>query len=66
MYYLKIKTKFNLIELIVDDFYDEGVQQLIRQPYVQGVYLRWISEKEYETSCEYQKVKRLKVETKER
>lgn len=66
MYYLKIKTKFNLIELAVDDFYDEGVQQLIQQPYVQGVYLRWISEKEYEENHEYQKAKRLKAETKRR
>ena len=59
MYYLKIKTKFNLIKIIVDDFYDERVQQLIQQEYVQGVYLRWINEKEFETNYEYQKVKRL-------
>ncbi len=59
MYYLKIKTKFNLVELAVDDFYDENVQLLIQQPYVQGVYLRWIDEKEYQTNPEYCKAKRL-------
>ncbi len=62
MYYIKIKTKFNEIKLIIDDFYDEGVQNLIKQPYVQGVYLRWISEKEYEENHEYQKAKRLRKE----
>lgn len=60
MYYLKIKTKFNLIELVVDDFYDERIQQLIQQEYVQGVYLRWIDELEYERNHEYHKAKRLK------
>ena len=65
MYYLKIKTKFNLIEIIVDDFYEESVQQLIQQPYVQGVYLRWISENEYEMNHEYQKAKRLRKENHE-
>ena len=65
MYYLKIKTKFNLIKLIVDDFYDERVQQLIQQEYVQGVYLRWINEKEFETNYEYQKVKRLRKKKEE-
>lgn len=62
MYYLKIKTKFNEIELVIDDFYDEGVQQLIQQPYVQGVYLRWINKLEYKTNPEYSKVKRLRKE----
>ena len=59
MYYLKIETKFNEIELAVDDFYDENVQLLIQQPYVQAVYLRWIDEKEYQTNPEYHKAKRL-------
>ena len=59
MYYLKIKTKFNFIELVVDDFYEESVQQLIQQPYVQGVYLRWIDEFEYQNNWQYSKVKRL-------
>ena len=66
MYYLKIKTKFNEIKLIIDDFYDERIQSLIQQPYVQDVYLAWISEKEYEENHEYQKVKRLKAETKDK
>ena len=59
MYYLKIATKFNLIELIVDDFYDERVQQLIQQEYVKGVYLRWVTENELENDYKYKKVKRL-------
>lgn len=66
MYYLKIKTKFNEIKLIIDDFYDERIQSLIQQSYVQGVYLRWIDELEYKSNPEYNKVKRLKVETKGR
>ena len=64
MYYLKIETKYNEIKLENDDFYDENIQQLIRQPYVQGVFLRYIDEKEYETNQEYNKVKRLKKEAK--
>ena len=64
MYYLKIKTKYNLIKVVTDDFYDENIQQLIRQPYVQGVFLRYIDEKEYETNQEYNKVKRLTKEAK--
>lgn len=66
MYYIKIKTKFNEIKLIIDDFYDERIQSLIQQSYVQGVYLRWIDELEYKTNPEYSKVKRLKAETKGR
>lgn len=62
MYYLKIKTKYNLIELIIDDFYDERIQSLIQQSYVEGVYLRWIDELEYKSNPEYSKVKRLKKE----
>lgn len=66
MYYIKIKTKFNEIKLIIDDFYDERIQSLIQQPYVEGVYLRWIDELEYKSNPEYNKIKRLKVETKGR
>ena len=49
MYYMRILTKYNEIKLILDDdqFYDERLQQLLQQEYVQGVYLRWVSEKEY-------------------
>ena len=57
MYYLKIKTKFNLIELIVDDYHDEEVQQIINQPYVEDVYLRCIDEEKEES---YSKVKKLR------
>lgn len=64
MYYIKIKTKFNEIKLIIDDFYDERIQQLIRQPYVQGVYLRWIDELEYQSNPEYNKIKRLERKNK--
>ena len=59
MYYIKIKTKFNEIKLIIDDFYDERIQSLIQQPYVEGVYLRWINELEYQSNPEYKKIKRL-------
>jgi len=62
MYYIKIKTKYNLIELIIDNFYDERIQSLIQQSYVEGVYLRYINELEYKRNPEYSKVKRLKKE----
>lgn len=59
MYYIKIKTKFNEIKLIIDDFYDERIQSLIQQSYVEGVYLRYINELEYQSNPEYNKIKRL-------
>ena len=59
MYYIKIKTRFNEIKLIIDDFYDERIQSLIQQSYVEGVYLRYINELEYKRNPEYNKVKRL-------
>lgn len=64
MYYIKIETKYNEIKLVTDDFYDENIQQLIRQPYVQGVYLRWIDELEYQSNPEYNKIKRLERKNK--
>lgn len=59
MYYIKIKTRYNEIKLILDDdqFYDERLQQLLQQEYVDQVYLRWINEKEYQKN--YTKVRRL-------
>ena len=61
MYYIRITTRFNEIKLILDDgeFYDENLQQLLQQPYITGVYLRWISEEEYRTNSNYNKVRRL-------
>ena len=61
MYYIKIKTRFNEIKLILEDndFYDEDLQHLLHQPYVQEVYLRWIDEKEYQENSKYNKIRRL-------
>lgn len=61
MYYIRIRTRFNEIKLILDDdqFYDENLQNLLHQEYVNEVYLRWISEKEYLTNSNYNKVRRL-------
>ena len=61
MYYMVIKTKYNEIKLILEDetFYDENLQNLLQQPYVSEVYLRWIDEKEYQRNSEYNKVRKL-------
>lgn len=61
MYYMKIRTRYNEIKLILedDDFYNENLQQLLQQEYVDQVYLRWVSEKEYNKNPQYTKVKRL-------
>ena len=56
MYYLKIKTKFNNLELIVDDYHDEEVQDILNQPYIEDVYLCNIDEDKREN---YSKVKKL-------
>lgn len=56
MYYLKIKTKFNNLELIVDNYHDEEVQDILNQPYIEDVYLCNIDEDKREN---YSKVKKL-------
>ena len=56
MYYLKIKTKFNNLELIVDDYHDEEVQDILNQPYIEDVYLCNIDKDKREN---YSKVKKL-------
>ena len=56
MYYLKIKTKFNNLELIVDNYHDEEVQDIFNQPYIEDVYLCNIDEDKREN---YSKVKKL-------
>ena len=56
MYYLKIKTKFNELELIVDDYHNEEVQEILNQPYIEDVYLCNIDEDKKEN---YSKVKKL-------
>ena len=56
MYYLKIKTKFNNLELIVDDYHNEEVQEILNQPYIEDVYLCNIDEDKKEN---YSKVKKL-------
>ena len=56
MYYLKIKTKFNNLELIVDDYHDKEVQEIFNQPYIEDVYLCNIDEDKREN---YSKVKKL-------
>lgn len=61
MYFIKIVTKFNEIKLILEnnDFYNENLQNFLQQEYVQQVYLRWISEKEYKNNSEYSKIRKL-------
>ncbi len=61
MYKIKIKTTHNVIELLVDDYFSEEVQEIINQPYVQEVYLRCI---DYEDKNDYKDVKRLVKEKK--
>ena len=56
MYKIKIKTTHNVIELLVDNYFSEEVQEIINQPYVQEVYLRCI---DYENIDDYKDVKRL-------
>lgn len=56
MYYLKIKTKFNKLELIIDNYHDEEVQEILNQPYIEDVYLCNIDEDKKEN---YSKVKKL-------
>ena len=56
MYKIKIKTTHNVIELIVDDYFSEEVQEIINQPYVEEVYLRCI---DYEDKNDYKDVKKL-------
>ena len=56
MYKIKIKTTHNIIELIVEDYFSEEVQEIINQPYVEEVYLRCI---DYENIDDYKDVKRL-------
>ena len=66
MYYIRILTKYNEIKLILEDkmFYDEDLQNLLMQPYVSEVYLRWIDEKEYKRNPEYNKVRKLERKNK--
>ena len=39
MYRVRIKTKYNVINLIVDDVNDPEVQEILDQPYVEEVYI---------------------------
>lgn len=61
MYYMRILTKYNEIKLMLEDndFYDENLQQLLQQEYVNEIYLRWVSEKEYNKNPKYNKIRRL-------
>jgi len=61
MYKLKVKTTHNTIELIVDNYFSQEVQEIINQPYVQEVYLRCI---DYENIEDYKGIKRLVKEKK--
>ena len=57
MYKLKLKTIYGKeTELIVEDYFDEEVQEIINQPYIQEVYMRCI---DYENKEDYKGVKRL-------
>lgn len=39
MYKVRIKTKYNVINLIVNDVNDPEVQEILDQPYVEEVYI---------------------------
>ncbi len=39
MYRVKIKTKFNIIELIVDNINSPEMKEIFNQPYVEEVYI---------------------------
>lgn len=56
MYKIKVKTTYNVIELLVEDYFSKDVQEIINQPYVEEVYLRCI---DYENIDDYKDVKRL-------
>lgn len=62
MHIIKIKTKYNTFEFIVEDYFAEEVQEIINQPYVEEVYIRCI---DYEDKEQYKGVKRLVKEKKE-
>lgn len=38
-YLVKIKTKFNFIELLVDDVNSPEMKEILEQPYVEEVYI---------------------------
>lgn len=40
MYLVKIKTKFNTIELEVDDMNTPEMQEILNQPYIEEVYIQ--------------------------
>lgn len=40
MYLVKIKTKFNTIELEVDDMNSKEMQEILNQPYIEEVYIQ--------------------------
>lgn len=61
MHWLRVKTKYNTIELMVEDYFSEEVQEIINQPYVEEVYLRCV---DYEDKKDYKKVKKLVKEKK--
>ena len=39
MYLVKIKTKYNLIELIVDDVNSPEMKEILNQDYIEEVYI---------------------------
>ena len=39
MYKVRIKTKYNIIELIVDDVNSPEMKEILNQPYVVEVYI---------------------------
>lgn len=40
MYIVKIKTKFNTIELEVDDMNTPEIKEILNQPYIEEVYIQ--------------------------
>ena len=38
-YLVKIKTKFNLIKLLVDDVNSPEMKEILNQPYIEEVYI---------------------------
>lgn len=40
MYLVKIKTKFNIIQLEVEDMNTPEMQEILNQPYIEEVYIQ--------------------------
>ena len=51
VYNLRIDTPYNTIYLLVDDIMDPDVEEIIHQPWVKAVWMRWIDEEKEVDKC---------------